>query len=136
MSYKGLPRLSSFTLPLIVTPLPDGRRWRLVKPFTYHIGKRNSKRVIKVPKGFVTDFASVPQFLWAWFPFWGRHGKGAVIHDRLYETHEFSRGMSDLIFREAMIAGGTKRWKANLMYLGVRVFGYFPWHKKGVHNAG
>lgn len=120
--------MSSFTSALIVSPLPNGRNWRLMRSFTYHIGNRNSKFVVKVPKYFETDFASVPQFLWFWMPYWGRYGKAAVIHDRLYQTHQVSRKMSDLIFYEAMVVGGTPKWKARLMYWGVRLGGWAAWH--------
>lgn len=39
-----------------------------------------------VPKGFVTDFASVPEILQGLIPPTGRYGKAAVIHDYLYRT--------------------------------------------------
>ena len=41
----------------MVTPLPDGKNWRLVSDlqFTDDVGIKHS-----VPKGFVTDFASIP----------------------------------------------------------------------------
>ena len=119
--------MSSFTSPLIVTPMPDGRKWKLVKPFSYHVGSKHSRHIISVPKGFVTDFASVPQFLWSWLPFWGKFGKAAVIHDFIYQTHCKTRREADDIFLEAMLVGGTKRWKAKLMYYGVRAFGWMAW---------
>ncbi len=120
--------MSSFTSPLIVTPMPDGRKWRLLKPFSYHIGTEHSRHIIKVPKGFETDFASVPQFLWSWLPFWGKYGKAAVLHDYLYQTHETERSIADAIFYEAMLVGGTPKRRAKLMYWGVRLFGWLAWH--------
>ena len=124
--------MSSFTLSLVVSPLPDGRNWKLVKPFTYHVGSKHSRFIIKVPKGFVTDFASVPQLLWFWLPYWGKYGKAAIVHDRLYHTRETSRRMADLIFYEAMQVEGTPKWKARLMYWGVRMGGYLSYKKRGV----
>lgn len=50
--------MSSFTSPLIVTPLKNGRDWQLVQRFSYHVGSKHSRTVIKVPVGFITDFAS------------------------------------------------------------------------------
>ena len=50
--------MSSFTTPLRAEALPDGRNWRMIKTFMYHIGSRHSRHVIRVPKDFVTDFAS------------------------------------------------------------------------------
>jgi len=119
--------MSSFTSPLVVTPMLDGRKWKLVHPFSYHIGSKNSKWIIKVPKGFETDFASVPQFLWFWLPYWGKYGKAAVLHDYVYQTHLTERSIADSIFYEAMLVGGTTHWKAKLMYYGVRLFGWLSW---------
>ena len=122
--------MSSFTSPLIVSPMPDGRRWKLFRSFTYHIGSKYNKNVVTVPSGFITDFASIPWLFWSWLPSWGKYGKGAVVHDRLYQTHEVSRGMADLIFYEAMLVGGTKKWKARLMYFAVRICGWSTYYKR------
>ena len=51
--------MSSFVSPLVVSPLPGGRRWRLELPFRYHVKSRYSKEVIAVPAKFITDFASI-----------------------------------------------------------------------------
>ena len=154
---------SSFTSPLWVTPLPGGRRWKLLRSFSYHIGSKKSRHIIKVPKGFITDFASTDVLQgvavtliliyaifmrilpdWAGYIFlliillailitpYGKQGKGAVLHDYLYHTRQVSRAMSDLIFYEAMKVGGTGKWKARLMYLGVRLFGFGIWHRKRI----
>ncbi len=125
--------MSSFTSPLIVSPLKDGRRWQLRKSFTYHFGSQHSRFIIRVPKGFITDFASVPRFLWGWIPYWGKWGKASVIHDYLYQTHQVERSIADAIFYEAMLVEGTKKWKARLMYRAVRLFGFLSW--KGGTNA-
>jgi len=122
--------MSSFTTPLIVTPMSDGRKWKLWKEFTFHLGSKYSKDYIHVPAGFITDFASVPWFLWAWLPYWGRYGKAAVLHDHIYQTHSRTRKEADDIFYEAMLVGGTKHWKARVMYLGVRWFGWLSWKGK------
>lgn len=123
--------MSSFTSELKVSPLPNGRDWKLCKSFTYHIGSKNSRHFIKVPKGFVTDFASVPSFLWWWIPPFGKYLKATVLHDWLYQVHfnyAYDRKYADQVFKEAMIVGGTPEWKARLMYYGVRLFGWVAWH--------
>ena len=107
--------MSSFTTPLVISPLPDGRRWKLERQFSYDVGKKGSSFRITVPAGFITDFASIPQMIigiigvlciiaghlfvlpWLLFlgiaviiiilalPDWGKYGKAAVIHDYLYQ---------------------------------------------------
>ena len=119
--------MSSFTTPLIVSPMPDGRTWKLQRAFKYHIGSKYNKQIISVPAGFLTDFASVPWLFWTFIPSWGRYGKAAVVHDRLYHTKQYSRRMSDLIFYEAMLVSGTPKWKAKAMYLAVRWCGWLAW---------
>jgi len=119
--------MSSFTTPLIVTILPDGRRGKLFHQFTYHIGTKCSKDFITVPVGFVTDFASSPFFVWSFIPPWGRYSKAAVIHDYIYQTKIRTRKEADDIFLEAMLVLGVPAWKAKLMYWGVRTFGWIPW---------
>jgi len=122
---------SSFTTPLIATPLSDGRRWRLFRSFTYHIGSRYSDNIIRVPEGFITDFASIPWVFWTFLPAWGKYGKAAVLHDYLYQSDRYQdREWADLIFYEAMLVSGTKHWKAKVMYWAVRLFGWLAWRKQ------
>lgn len=122
--------MSSFTTPLVVSPMPDGRRWKLVFSFIYHVGSHYSNNIISVPVGFVTDFASIPWLFWNFLPAWGKYGKAAVIHDYLYQTGSRSRKESDTIFLEAMLAGGTKPWKAKVMYWAVKLFGKFAYKNR------
>ncbi len=139
--------MSSFTSPLIVSPLNDGRKWQLKRSFTYHIDSRYSNNKIEVPEGFITDFASIPWMFWSFLPSWGKYGKAAVLHDCLYQNpvvfttkdggklylagawRPYTRKEADQIFYRAMIVGGTKKWKARLMYFAVRVFGFLSWTK-------
>jgi hypothetical protein len=107
--------------------MPDGRRWRLVFQFEYHIGKRYSLDKITVPVNFITDFASSPFFIWSLIPPFGKYTKAAVLHDYIYQTHCRTRKEADDIFYEAMLVSGTKKYKARLMHWGVRLFGFLAW---------
>ncbi len=139
--------MSSFTSPLVVTPLEDGRNWKLVLPFRYHVGTRYSKDVIAVPVGFRTDFASIPKFLLVILPLWAKFNKAPILHDFLYRTngkwkhsvvnwvnnypYNCDRKQADKIFLEAMlIAWRDKKigkFVAYLEYYGVRLFGWMAW---------
>ena len=122
--------MSSFTTPLSVTPLSDGRRWRLTRSFTYHIGSKASRRYIRVPRGFETDFASVPKFLW-FLPYWAKYSKAPVLHDWIYEQQEMTRTEADKIFLEAMMVDWRKHRSryavAYIEYIAVRLFGSLMW---------
>ncbi len=130
--------MSSFTTPLVVSPLPDGRRWRLVFSFRYHIRSRYSQDVIAVPAGFNTDFASIPKFLW-FLPYWAKYCKSPVIHDWLYKVKQImgvpiTRKEADLIFYEALLIDwrkhGLGRILALIEYYAVRFFGWPAWNNR------
>lgn len=116
--------MSSFTDELDVRIQADGVRGKLLCDFIYHVGNETSPDIIHVPVGFVTDFASTPFIFWAIFPKTGVYSKAAVLHDWLYQSKIRSRAMADLIFKEAMAVLGVPRWKRDLMYWGVRCFGW------------
>lgn len=125
---------SSFTTPLIVSPLPDGRKWRLFHQFTYHIGSRYSQKTITVPEGFVTDFASIPKFIFWVLPWWAKFNKASVLHDWLYQEHILTRAEADLAFYEAMLVAfrhhRTGPFVAWLEYWAVRLFGWMAWPRR------
>jgi hypothetical protein len=119
--------MSSFTSPLIVSPLPDGRCWRLVYQFSYDVGSEGSGDRIHVPVGFVTDFASSPCVVWSIIPPWGTYGKAAVVHDYLYLVRTRTRKESDDIFREGMMVLKVNPIQIFIMYWAVRAFGWLSW---------
>ncbi len=116
-----------FPLPLIVKHI-DGEMWELMEPFEY-ITKKNE--VIKVPIGFLSDFASIPRFFYRMIgPPTGRYGPSAIVHDYLYHTKKYTRRKSDAIFLEAMGVLGVPWWKRRTMWLAVRAAGWLPWNKR------
>ena len=127
--------MNSFKTPLIVETM--GNRFKLFHSFTYHWKRYNID--IQVPKGFVTDFASIPRLLRIFIPKLGRYNKAAVLHDRAYQKHYvrlnkydwflFIRKDADLLFLDAMTDLGVKKWKRNIMYKFVRIFGFLSWRK-------
>lgn len=78
---------------------------------------------IVAPKGFVTDFASVPRVPFVYEAFGDRAHREAVIHDYLYQTNAVPRRVADAIFLEAMKARGKPAWIRWGMWLGVRLGG-------------
>lgn len=114
--------MSSFTKPLLVSPV-NNKEWVLLEEFDYHVGKYPSDVVITVPRGFVTNFASVPRFLWSWLPPWGKYGKATIIHDWLYRhipEKRFTKKEADEIFYEAMLVLKVNKFTAKIMKFGVR----------------
>lgn len=94
----------------------------LTEDFEYQVGKL----LIRVPKGFVTDFASIPFFLWAILPPRGKYDEAAVVHDFLYSSKNcigINRKLADKIFKHIMKECGVNCFYRNALYLGVIQFG-------------
>lgn len=98
----------------------DNRLWKTINDLRYTGRSQN----FMVPAGFVTDFASVPQFLLWLIPSTGAWTLAAVLHDWMC-TKGIAYGVvssrdADGIFRRVLREHGVpfvKRW---LMWTGVR----------------
>lgn len=104
-------------------------QWAVLNDFRYHSPKYMT---ITVPKGFVSDGASIPSVLWGIIgsPWSGRFPSAAIIHDYLYFSQRFTRAQSDEIFLEGMQLLGVNLFKRRLMFAAVRVFGWLCWKKR------
>ena len=119
---------------LVTHPLYDGKRYELFQDYIYEV---NGYR-ITVPKGFITDLASVPRSFWTIFPPFGRYTPAAVIHDFLYSKYNttgINRTLSDKIFLQSMKELGVGFLKRKAMYKAVRFFGETSWKNK-IGNEG
>lgn len=109
----------------------------LLKPFGYI----DSKGVEwNVPEGFISDGASIPNYLWAVLggPFSGPYRDAAVIHD--YYCHEKTRPWEEvhLVFLEAALNRGTAESLAQSMYAGILLGGPrwdYP-QRAGIFSSG
>ena len=116
--------------------------YRLDEPVTYSDGVIE----VVVPAGFITDLASIPR----WLP--GGLSRNtvqpaAIVHDYLYAGPSFpgrpfpealyrmKRAAADMIFYRAMLAAGTRHWRARLYYRSVRLFGWRGWQRDGMHGG-
>ena len=93
------------------------------------IALRNGDKLI-VPRGYITDLASIPRVFRNVFNVNGLLRAPAVLHDWLYSSQRFTRAMSDAIFLEAMEARGVDRAERYAVYSAVRAFGWSYWNKR------
>lgn len=112
--------------PPIVQPFGNNKDWIVVQDMAYRIG--NTADFIVVPKGFVTDFASIPPALAAiGLSPHDQYSRAAVIHDYLYWTQGCKRDQADrllvIVMKESNV-GKVDEW---LVYNGVDNFGKGPW---------
>ena len=121
--------------PLVVKKLESGQ-WEVYEELEYHVGNKDSDEIIRVPKGTLTDFASVPRGLWNIFPPDGEYTSAAVVHDFIYglrgklPSKTYTREEADKIFAEAMQVLGVPFWKRYTMFYAVRAGGWVYWNKK------
>ena len=112
--------------PPILKPFADNRDWMLVQDLEYTIG--NTGVSIKIPKGFVTDFASIPQVLWSFgLSPHGRYSKAAIVHDYLYWAQCCTRKQADNILLIAMKESSVGPIMETEIYKGVRIGGKSSW---------
>lgn len=71
-------------------------------PMIYKMG-RYTPYLIIIPRGFVTDYASIPKAFWVFLIPTGPYGNAAVVHDYLYWTHYCTKSQSDNIMAIGML---------------------------------
>ena len=109
-----------FVTFLEVALLSDGKTWILEAPLVF---ESDSVGEIVVPQGFTTDFASVPRLPLIYLLAGDTAHAAAVVHDYLYTTCQVTRSQADKVFLEAMEYTMVPKWRRNMMYWAVRVFG-------------
>lgn len=120
----------------------DGKRWRVFEGFTYRLCQPDGVQYVRIGRGFITDFASMPLGIIFKSP-GGKWDKPAVVHDCLYKTayvsvdgqddpRPITRGEADDIFKEAMGVAGVNWFAKQIIYAGVRTSGWRAWgeHRK------
>jgi len=110
----------------------DAGNWRLTGPLKYY--SQILDRIVVVPEGFVTDFASVPRLPFLYWMAGDTARKAAVIHDWFYRTNseKIERPIADAVFAEAIEALGYWPIRKWFMWAGVRVGGYWSFETRRV----
>ena len=118
---------------LILDPISNGKAI-LLEEYIYDI----NGYLIRVPKSFITDGASVPKSLqWLYNPC-GKYIKAAIIHDYLYGCYNntgINRTLADKIFRHIMKETGVDSRTIRKFYAAVKYFGATSWKIK-LENEG
>ncbi len=88
-----------------------------------------------VPVGYETDLLSIPKALWPVLSPFGAGCWGALPHDILYsseyslpgQSKEDARAMHDQILHDAAVDSGASRFRAGVIFYGVRMGGGLTW---------
>jgi len=126
--------MSKFLTELNIIEVGD-KLWQLHRNLIYQSDLLS--RTFVVPKGFVTDLASVPRIPIA-YQFWGgRCHREAVIHDYLYRKDSdpvTSFMMANRVFLEAAEARGKSIQVRYPMFWGVVLGGRCSYHRRLVKD--
>jgi uncharacterized protein DUF1353 len=128
-------RAGTFSPAPLVRDLEDGVRQVLVEPLVHVTA--DGLWTITVPAGFVTDYASIPQFLFAVLPPRGRGNRANIVHDCLYQRaprdprtgRQVTQAAADRIKLEGDAALGERWTRRVAMYIGLRAFGWVTWQR-------
>lgn len=127
--------MSAFIGRVELTPvaMKNGARWyELLSNFEFQSDEVG--RTITVPKGFLTDLASVPLVLQPIIQKDEGLLEAAVIHDFLYSKtancYHLTRKQADRVFLEAMTHAGMGAVKRGLAYNMVRTFAAKSYKKR------
>ncbi|WP_433693187.1 DUF1353 domain-containing protein [Paraburkholderia phenoliruptrix] len=103
----------------------DDGQWELLADLIYQSDVAG--RRFTVPAGFITNFASVPRIPIVYELAGDTASNAATVHDYLYSTHIVSRSVADSVLREASAVTDVPDWRRQLMWAGVRLFGWLYW---------
>lgn len=115
--------MSSFTAPLVLEALDSERlgqgEFAVYLPFSYDVGHLGSGDTVAVPRGFVTDLASIPWFARSFISISGRVAKPALLHDYLLTEGDLR---ADDVFAEALVVAGVPAHHRALLVGSVRLW--------------
>jgi len=111
--------------PVDFRPFADGQNWIVKQPLIYRVGISHDSVI--VPRGFVTDLASIPPALQSLIQQNGPYLLPAVVHDYLYWEQTCTRTESDHLLRLAMIENRVDEVHRTAIYNAVRAAGSFAW---------
>jgi hypothetical protein len=130
---------ATFLTPLRIEKI-SARTWLLIDDLLYRTELLNG--VLVVPRGFQTNFASVPRWAFSIFPPVDLYDSASTLHDAGY-AHALStpdhqrihlvKAWTDRLFYEAMRASGVNQIRATLMYQAVVWWGRPATHPLAAH---
>jgi hypothetical protein len=93
---------------------------------------RRKHYIVVIPKGFITDFASIPKIFRNWLSNVSGYNKCYLLHDFQYSIlsqEKHSRANSDNILRENLDWCNMNMLDRNAVYFAVRIAGGKHWKK-------
>lgn len=92
---------------------------------------RAGEEIIVVPRGYISDWSSLPRMLWlVWPPNYSEARHAAIVHDYFYShLHwHYTKEFADAVFKALMLHDGAPRFTTATFYRGVRIGGKGGWY--------
>lgn len=134
---SGVPKPSMAEDVPVLSPFVDSDYWYLLKKIGWKpdVPTTSPLSSVTVPKGFVTDFASVPKVFFSALPPIGRYTYAAILHDYLYWEQTCERAEADTVLKLCMQEMKVPSAKVLAIYNAVRVGGSSAWKNNGKLKA-
>lgn len=135
---------------VFVRPLPR-KKYRVAKNFFQWFNMHGKTYRIDIEKGYITDLASVPRFLWVLYPPDGLYRAAVIVHDLIFQICgprgenrpieiweigidgsekkikvKFTKKEGNLIMKQLMKDWGCGWWTRGTFYNAVQVYP-FAW---------
>jgi hypothetical protein len=108
-------------------PFGDAKYYVITGPIRYRVG--HAKLPVVVPRGFVTDLASVPRTFWSVLPRDGKYLSAAILHDYMYWDQRCNRAEADRILKMNMDDFGVSGFDKFAVYQAVKTAGGSSWEE-------
>jgi hypothetical protein len=89
-----------------------------------------------VPKGFVTDLASIPALFWSILRPDGDYAYAAILHDYMYWVQKWPKEQADLVLKRCMEDFKVSALRTESIYTAVKDFGASAWQQNAKPKAG
>lgn len=110
--------------PLVVSPVADGIHWKLFQNFELMDDKLG---MVIVPKGFLTDFGSIPMLIRNIISPTGKGVWGFTVHDWFYGTQTIARQDADRLLLRILEFCGESTVESSIIFDALQLAGEIAW---------
>jgi hypothetical protein len=109
----------------------------VLREFHWNPDRQQDKGAVPVvvPRGFVTDLASIPRPFWSIAAPTGKHGQAAIFHDWLYWQQAVERDVADHTFGQIMKDLNVPAALRSVIVNAVKMFGGSSWDETRLNRA-
>ena len=131
-------RAKRFGRPVPIVPFANWDYYYTTDTLEWRADGEDAARLssVLVPKGFVTDLASIPSAFWSMLPPTGQYTYPAIVHDFLYWYQPVDREQADDIFKLAMDDVLVPIASSAVIYGSVRAGGGGAWSSNKALREG